>query len=540
MQRKSKYVFLIVSLVLLGSIGLVAFLLRVRVDLTADKRYSLHDSFKQVLQEVEEPLEVTLFLNGSLNSGFRKLRNAVADLVTEMQVYAPIKYIEGTKEQAKKLEITPTVIHERQSDGKTVQTTVYPYAAIGYRDRLLCVPLLHNNRTISGEENLNRSIEMLEFLFAETIHTLQLPDVRKIAFLEGHGELGEKDVYDLTVQLAQYFDGDRGVIDKDASVLNAYKTIIVAQPQSKFSERDKFIVDQYIMHGGSVLWLMDGVRFSSDMLAKDGYTPIIVQDMNLNDMFFRYGVRINNDLVQDMQCLPVPVDVSQGNAEPNFQPLPWTYAPLLLTSPSCPITRNVMQVKGTFASTLNAVGEDDGLAKTLLLCTSSASRITPAPGKVDLADFTSNPSAFKWSYLPVGVLVEGSFPSFFAHRMLPDSVENMLPLLKQSVETKQIFVACGSVARNDWQENMPLPVGYDRYTKMQLGNRDFLVNAVLYLAGDQALIALRNKVVSLRLINDKQAHLQRSTIQITSITLPLLLLLIIGFCFNFVHRKKYI
>ena len=221
---------------------------------------------------------------------------------------------------------------------------------MSYKGRSAAVQLLKNQRGLSGEENLNHSIENLEYAFVDAIRSLTQTKVEKIAFLEGHGELDERYVYDLTQALAQYYQIDRGTLGLQTGVLDAYKVVIIADPQTAFSETDKYILDQYLMQGGSILWVVNGVQFSDDYLSSEGMTPIVALDLNINDMLFRYGVRVNHGLVQDLQCLPVPVDVSQDESQPNWQPMPWTYAPLLLTSQVSPITRNVAQVRATMAS----------------------------------------------------------------------------------------------------------------------------------------------------------------------------------------------
>jgi ABC-2 type transport system permease protein len=337
--------------------------------------------------------------------------------------------------------------------------------------------------------------------------------------------------------LAQYYQVDRGVLDSESGVLDTYKAVIIADPQSAFSEEDKYIIDQYIMQGGRVLWLLNGVQFSDAYLSSEGMTPIVALDLGLNDMLFRYGVRINHALVQDMQCLPVPVDVSQDPSEPNWQPMPWTFAPLLLTSQSSLITRNVAQVKAMMASSVDMVGEDDGIKKEVLLATSSASMLTGAPAKVDLS-FGQTEGSFTRSFVPVAVSMEGVFPSLYAHLLPPADVIPHAPLRKQSEMTKQIVVAAGSIIRNDWQGGEPLPLGYDRYTQMQFGNRDFIVNAVLSLTDDQGWMQLRQKELTLRLINDQRARELRVLAQVVSIVVPLTILAMVGFVIGIVRRKR--
>lgn len=514
-----------------------------RWDMTDDQRYSISAPTKALLQDLDAPLHITLLLDGEMNAGFLRLQKATLELVEELGVYAAKGYLlQDAPEQLATTgygNLEPTVVHERTHKGQTAQTIVYPYAIVQYHDRRQVVTLLKNQRGLSGEENLNHSIENLEFAFAEAIRSLVQTEVEKIAFLEGHGELDERDVYDLTQQLAQYYQIDRGTLGTVSGVLDDYKAVIIADPQMPFSEADKYILDQYIMQGGRVLWVVNGVRFSDDYLASEGYTPIIALDLNISDMLFRYGVRINHALVQDLQCLPVPVDVSHDPSQPNWQPMPWTYAPLLLTSQVSPITRNVAQVTATMASAIDIVGGEDGIHKEVLLATSSASRLTSAPAKVDLS-MGSDGKGFNHAFVPVAVSLEGVFPSIYAHLLPPEEVTLATPLLRQSKPTRQIVVAAGSTIRNDWQQEQPLPLGYDRYTQMQFGNRDFMVNAVLHLTDDEGWLQLRKKEFTLRLINDQRARQSRVTAQVISIVIPLTLLAIVGAIMLIIRRKKYV
>ena len=533
----------IVVLVALVVINLLMSYIVWRWDMTDDKRYSISTPTKALLQDLDAPLTITLLLDGEMNAGFLRLQKATQELVEELGVYAAGGYqLLGAPEQLTTNgygNLEPTIVHERTHKGQTAQTIIYPYAIVQYHDRSQVVTLLKNQRGLSGEENLNHSIENLEFAFAEAIRSLTQDTIEKIAFLEGHGELDEHDVYDLTQQLAKYYQIDRGTLGTVSGVLDDYKAVIIADPQMPFSETDKYILDQYIMQGGRILWVVNGVRFSDDYLASEGYTPIIALDLNINDMLFRYGVRINHALVQDLQCLPVPVDVSHDPNQPNWQPMPWTFAPLLLTSQVSPITRNVAQVTATMASAIDIVGEDDGIRKEVLLATSSASRLTSAPAKVDLS-MGSDSEGFNQAFVPVAVSLEGVFPSIYAHLLPPEEVTLTTPLLRESKPTRQIVVAAGSTIRNDWQQGQPLPLGYDRYTQMQFGNRDFMVNAVLHLTDDQGWLQLRQKEFTLRLINDQRARQTRIVAQVISIVIPLALLAIVGGAMLILRRKRYV
>ena len=537
----------ILVLGLCGALLALSHIRRVRWDLTDDRHYSLSEATKTLLKQTNAPIEVTLLLDGDLNAGFTRLKKATEELMDEMSVYADLSLTlpsrEGTELQDS-LGLRPIVIHEREQNGKTAQTTIYPYALISYKGRGAVVTLLKNTRGLSGEENLNNSIEQLEYAFAEALHRLQQTELPRIAIIEGHGEPDERYVWDLEQTLSQYFYVDRGAIiipeqGVDVHLLDGYKAIIIANPQTAFSDIERFIIDQYIMRGGTVLWVVNGVRFSNDVLQSDGFTPIIPLDLGITDMLFRYGIRINPALVQDLQCMTIPVNVSEDPQTPNLQPFPWTYAPLLLTSNSSPITRNTGQVMSTFVSPIDAVGGEDGIDKRVLWATSTATRVTATPGEVNLNDLQPDLEAFRYQYVPVAVSLEGTFNSAFAHRMMPDSIVSDEPIRKQSVATRQVVVGSGSIIMNEVERNQVLPMGYDRYNQIQFSNRDFIANVLLWLTDSEGLIQLREKTVALRLLNDKRAHDERARVQAISTISPIAILALLGGVIWIIRKRKY-
>ena len=548
----------IIVLSVLAAVNAAAYFLPVRWDMTDDKHYSLSQASKELLRSTDEPIEVTVLLDGDLNAGFRRLKKAAEETIEEMGVYGDVRRsnVRGTKE-TDSLGLSPIVIHEREQNGKTAQTTVWPYALMEYKGKRAVVTLLKNTRGLSGEENLNASIEQLEFAFMEALHLLHQTETPRVAILEGHGEPDEAHTYDLMSALSKYYQVDRGQIDErplrsktkdrdevaqrpvNVHILDGYKAIIVVNPQRAFNEQEKFVIDQYIMRGGTVLWAVNGVQFSEKVLQSEGFTPIVALDLGLTEMLFKYGVRVNPALVQDIQCLPIPVNVSSDPQQPNLQPMPWTYAPLLLTSQGSPITRNMGQVMSTFVSPVDAVGGEDGIEKRILLATSTASRVTATPGEVDLDDMNPDMTTFMYQYVPVAVSLEGSFASAYAHRMAPEGVETDEAIRKTSVKTRQVVIGSGSILLNETQKGQVLPMGYDRYSGMQFSNRDFVTNAVLWLTDSEGLIGLREKSVVLRLLNDKRAHEKRAQIQAVSVILPISILALIGGLVWIIRKRKY-
>lgn len=526
----------------LAALNAAAYFLPVRWDMTDDKHYSLSEATKTMLRQTDGPVEMTVLLDGDLNAGFRRLKKATEETIEEMGVYGDLKVIKDSRNFKDSLSLQPIIIHEREQNGKTAQTTVYPYVVMTYKGKRAVVTLLKNTRGLSGEENLNASIEQLEFAFAEALHLLQQQETPRVAILEGHGEPDEAHTYDLMSALSKYFQVDRGEIaahSNPAHILDGYKAVIIVDPVKAFSDIERFVIDQYIMRGGAVLWALNGVQFSEQVLQQEGFTPIVAMDLGLSEMLFRYGVRVNPALVQDIQCLPIPVNVSSDPAQPNLQPMPWTYAPLLLTSQGSPVTRNMGQIMSTFVSPIDAVGGEDGIDKRVLLATSTASRVTATPGEVNLDDMNPDMKTFVYQYVPIAVSLDGTFSSAYAHRMIPEGIETDEPIRKIGVKTRQIVIGSGSILLNETQKGQVLPMGYDRYSGMQFSNRDFAVNAILWLTDSEGIIGLREKSVALRLLNDKRAHEYRAQIQTLSVILPICILALIGGLMWIIRKHKY-
>lgn len=544
MRKNAQYIFIVgLILLLYGALQMRP----VRWDLTDDKHYSLSEASKTLLRQTDSPVEVTLLLDGDLNAGFRRLKKAAEETLAEMGVFGQLKIknyelTSSSTDSLNKIGLRPIVIHEREQNGKTAQTTIYPYALMRYKGRQTVVSLLKNTRGLSGEENLNTSIEQLEFAFMEALQGLTRTETPRIAILEGHNEPDEAHTYDLMTALSKYFQVDRGSLDErpiNIHLLDGYKAVLVISPQTAFSDAERFIIDQYIMRGGTVLWSLDGVRFSEDVLQQDGFTPIVALDLGLSEMLFHYGVRINSALVQDIQCLSIPVNVSTDPQQPNLQPMPWTFAPLLLTSEGSPITKGLGQVMSTFVCPIDAVGGEDGIEKRILLATSTASRVTATPGEVNLSDVNPDLNTFQYQYIPVAVSLEGKFTSAYAHRMIPEGVESDEPIRKSSVKTRQVVIGSGSILLNETQRSQPLPMGYDRYSGMQFSNRDLAVNTLLWMTDSEGLISLREKTVTMRLINDRRAHEQRAQIQLISTISPVALLALIGGLVYVIRKRKF-
>ena len=553
--KHSLNIIIIASIILILVLSYFFFF---RIDLTSDKRYSISEQSKNLMTNVEEPIRITIYLDGDLNPGFQRLKKSTLEMIEELSVYTNKKPIieftnpsiaENQEQREKKYAemetdgFTPTAVYEHDKEGKAIQKIIFPWLEMTYKTRKVQVCLLKNIRGNSGDENLNISIENLEFEITDGIRQLVNTEVKRIAYIEGHGELTESQTKDVDKSLCQYFQIDRGVLWGNPDILRNYKVVIIARPTKAFSESDKFIIDQYIMNGGRVLWLIDGVRISRENLSTIGISPVIEQDLNLNDQLFRYGIRINPVLLQDVQCASVPVNVAPAGSNPEFQPMPFYFAPLLLTSPEHPVTRNITEVRSEFCSGIDFVGDNKHAKYELLLATSDNTHILAAPTNIELSQKIKpgDKSYFNVGYVPVSVAMEGNFESVFANRMVPKGLPSNYPIIKRSMNTRQIVVASGGIIRNEisLKDSTTIPLGLDRYMNQQFGNKDFIQNAVLYLADDDGWMQLRNREMKLRLLNKRLVNDEKLLWQVVNVLTPLILLLFFGIVYQIIRKRKY-
>lgn len=558
LKNFNKYRYSIFFGAMLLTVAVLPSLVFFRIDLTSEKRYSLSEPSKKLMKNINGPLKITVYLDGELNSGFLRLKRATSEMLDELSVYAPqsiqVQFSDPSSAtnsndrnanyaRMSSLGMSPTVVYDRDKDGKTMQKLVFPWVEIHFGNRTETVNLLKNIPGNSGDENLNISIENLEFELTDGIRRATNTTVNKIAFLEGHGELSDAATNDVSRALSRYFQIDRGNPGTNAAGLDGYKAVIIAKPTRPFSEAQKFIIDQYIMHGGRVLWLIDGVKVPETGLSVTGKLPAIDCDVNLNDQLFCYGVRINPVLLQDVQCVTVPVNIAPAGSEPQFESSSFYYMPLLLTAPDHPVTRNIAPVLAPFCSGIDLVGDNRQVTPRLMLATSGETHITGVPAMINPGEH-HNPkdkNYFNAAYIPVAVSLEGNFRSDFENRSIPDGLRNTSAIQTQSFYTRQIVVSCGDIIRNDTtaSDSIMLQCGFDRLTNRLYGNRDFIVNALLYLTDDAGWMQLRSRTFKLRLLSKEAIAGNRATIQIVNVGLPLIFLLIFGTIYIILRKRRY-
>lgn len=554
-----KIVRIAVLLAVVFLVNVVAQQFSFRVDLTSEKRFTLTDITEQFMESVDKNIFVRVYLSGDLNPGFNRLKKSTEEMLQELEVCAASEIVvdivdpsEVERESVSELnEELATVglggvpVFETKEDGQKTRSIVYPYAKVQIADKETWVNLLDNVPGLSSDENLNRSVEGLEYKLVDAMRRLMQSDKPRVAFLEGHGELSEIDVMEATDALSYHFAVDRGAIGDDARILDPYKVVIIAKPADKFTEKEKYVIDQYFMRGGRLLWLVDAVNMTLDTLRNSPHTIGLLSDFNIEDMLFIYGVRINPEVVEDMSCGMVPISVVQGEGT-RIVPMPWRFSPLLSVNMQSPVTRNVNLVRGDFASYIDTVGENLNIIRTPLLRTSRFTKVNATPVFATLANIHEKPqrTEFTRQHLDVALLEEGEFASAFSHRRVPQGLQGVESTVKVSKPTKMIVVADGDIIRNDVRFRNSanpniIPLGYDEMTRQTFGNKDFIVNAVQYLADDEGWMTLRNRTFSLRLLDKEKIGAGTTHWKVCAVAIPLLVVFLFGIIIVLIRRVKF-
>lgn len=559
-RTRKPIVTLLISLLTILALASIFSVYFFRVDLTTEKRYTLSPYTKNTLRNLNDIVTIKVYLNGELNIPFRKMQQRIRETLDEFRVYAGdnLEYtfvdpFAGNKKVSDDVinelyekGLKPSNIIDRNDEGAKNEKIVFPGALITFRDNEVPVNLLKNVQGAGADENINLSLQSLEFEFMRIITALAADSTEKVAFIEGHGELDEYQTGDLTRDLGWYFQVDRGRINGKPGILDQYKAVVIAKPTGRFDERDKFVLDQYLMQGGKILWFADMVNADMDSLASGGTLMALIREPGFEDLLFRYGVRINPVLVQDVQCGVIPVNVALAGNPSDFRPAPWLYSPLLNAASNQPITRGLNMISAEFTGTIDTIGARKGIKKTILLRTSEFSRVVTAPVMISLDEIRGTPreEEFTAKYLPVAVMLEGSFESAFQNRpvssLFPDTT---VSFRETSVPTGMLVVADGDMIRNGVkptpQGTMIYPLGFDRYSQKTYGNKDFIINALQYLTGHGELISLRSRQLTLRLLDRKKVKEDKVKLIVLNLAIPPILVLLAGIVFNYLRRRKY-
>lgn len=523
-----------------------------RLDLTEEKRYTLSDATRNLLNDLDDVVFVEVYLEGTLPAGFERFRNTIQETLEQFRAYggANIRYRFIDPEQAMSAQarnefinrlgekgIQPTNVYANQ-DGQRIEKLVFPGALVYYQGRETGVMLLKGNQGASSQEILNQSIEGIEFELASAIRDLSAGDRKRIALIKGQGELDSLEIAGLESALRErYLLADVRLPEEG---LAGFDAAIIAKPTQPFTERSKYIIDQYLMQGGKLVFLIDAVDIHMDSVRAEGALATAL-NLNLNDMLFQYGARINPVLIQDLNAALYPVVVGRMGDQPQIRPMPWPFFPLINDYADHPVVRNLDAIILKFANTIDTV-KADGIKKTPLLFTSQYTRTTQAPAFVSLNEMRSglNPEQFTRSGLPVAYLLEGSFTSLYKNRILPPFARQST-FVEEGTQSAILICADGDVARNDVsrQNGRPYPLGFDPVAQTKLANADFILNALSYLVDQDGLILARNKEVVLRPLNKVKLEEEKVFWQFINLGLPLAVLILFGVVKFYLRKRKY-
>lgn len=521
-----------------------------RLDLTEDKRHTIAPATKHILKNLQEVVVVKVYLEGDLPASFRRLKAAVQETLDEFQVYgkANIQYefidpeliIDKKAKNQFMMEmaqkgIQPTNIFVKEQ-GQKIEKLIFPGATVTYQGRETAVMLLKGSSATDPAEILNQSAENVEFEFVSAISKLSATKKKRIAILSGHGEPESIRFADLATVLKEYYDVKRLDLTK-TDLIRDYHAIILAQPTQPFSEEDQLKIDQFILHGGRAVFLIDPIRIRLDSMANAG-TYIFPYDLQLDNLLFKYGIRINKDLIQDLYCAQIPMTVGNLGDKPRIELVPWTFFPLLNNYGKHPILKSLDAVQTRFLSTVDTV-KALGIRKTPLISTSAYTKLTPVLGNVDLNQMRNDPDPklFNGGNRTVAYLLEGKFKSPFALK----SIAKPQGYLSEGVHSAILVMSDGDVALNDVnpKNGEPMPLGYDPYQRRAFSNKDFLVNSLNYLLDENGLVGVKNKEIVLRPLDKSKVKEGRGKWQIINVVIPPLLMLLFWIGLGFFRKRSF-
>lgn len=548
--KKPLFSICLLLLLLSGIIG-VSQLLYKRFDLTVDKRYTLSPTTQQLLAQIKGPIDIKVLLKGNIPAEYKRLQTETLQLLEEYKAanknihFDFVNPLEGkdvdSQLQALSTEgFTPLMITST-IQGKTSEEYILPWAIITRGDKQERVPLLRNKLGASAQEKIEFSVQNLEYAFSDALYKILLEKQKNIAIIRSNGTLSDIQIADFLRLEQNYYHLAPFVLDSVATApektlkqLSTFQLCIIAKPTEPFTDEQKQVLDQYIMNGGRVLWLLDPVAASMDELFRQqGRTMAMPQDLNLTDMLFKYGVRLNYDLINDWYFTQIVVAQGSGS-QTQYTPIPWVYSPMILSANNHMINKNLDGIRLQFVSSIDTLS--NGIKKSILLSSSPLSKQEGTPKELILDFPEKTTEGYEKGNFPVAVLLEGSFTSAFKNRVKPIA---QLQSKEQSEPNKMIVISDGDIIRNDIQQGEPLELGYDKWTNQYFDNKAFLQNCVNYLLDDTAFLSLRNKKVSLAFLDKKTLEKDITYWKLIAFVVPLLSLAILGLGVRFWYKKRF-
>ena len=554
-------------IVVLALINLAASRWHTRLDLTREGRFSLSQPTRQLLSKLDGDIEVDYYLQGNLKSGFRKLSQSVQETLQEFNEYCDGKIrvrivdpLAGLDDSTRSFVldslaregISPkTQVAQVKKGDEESQRIVIPGAILQYNGKKIGVDLLKGVQVGSEgqpEEQMYSNAEnLLEYKFASAIDKITRTKQPAIGYVVGNGEPVDYRVFDLTRDLSSNYRLRIVRLDSVQVIPQEYDALVIVKPTTAFTDREKLTLDQYLMHGGQLFWAVDNLYAEMDSLRLDKETVAYDRGLGLEDLFFRYGVRIQPDLVEDIQCAPLNFVVGNSGGKPDMQLLPWPYFPLLNGSTSHPISRNLDPVLSKFTNSLDTNVQAPGISKTILLQTSDNARTVSTPAIITIESIkqANDPKLFNKPRIPVGVLMEGKFRSLFANRIGTATADSLANYYKQpflaEAETPSRVIVLGDadILMNEVTQRGPLPMGFNKDNEYTFSNRDFMENCVEYMVNPSRILETRNKDFTLRLLDPTKVEDSRSMWQFINIGLPILLVIAGGYIYMLLRKRKF-
>lgn len=534
----------------------------VNIDLTEEKRYTLTTSTVRMLNGLKDNIYVEVLLEGSFPAGFKRLQESTQSVLDQFRNESPyiqyrfidpldVKSVDEKNERIKDLAeqgIKPTNLRVME-DNESTEKIIYPVAVVKYGSNVIPVNLLENSIAgFSDEEILNQSINLLEYKLADAINKILRKQKPAVAITKGHGESRPVETQDLINTLAPFYDIKWIDLDSMYKVPDDIRLIIMPNPSKPYSEKAKFVLDQYIMRGGNTMFLVNRLKIDMDSLRnkKSEYVPI-ENDINLDDMFFKYGVRIQPNLVLDLECTRIPLVVGKLGAGVQTELFKWYYAPLLSSRSQNPIVKNIDRVNAYWTSTIDTIRTKTFIQKTELLSSSRHTRLQYAPVRVnfEILRYDPDPSKFDKPYQPVAWLLEGEFPSLYENRVSPEMMEGLkqikLEYIPKGQHARMLVMSYGKLINNIYNpdNNEYMPMGYNTFEKQLYGNKDFVINAVEYMFDENGILSARAKEVKLRLLDNVKIREEKTYWQLLNVLLPVSLLGLGAFLFNLIRKRRF-
>lgn len=540
------------GLVLIVLINLLSSKFFFRLDLTEEKRFQIKDQTKEMLHDLDDEVFIEVFLEGELNSDFRRFRNSIRETLEEFRIHSDNKvkfsFTDPATAQSEKAQnefmadlaakgIQPTRVIDNENNQRS-EKLIFPGAVVAYGNAEIGVQLLKANRAESAVERINQAIEGVEYELANAIQKLTADSPAKIGWISGHGELDGLSAFSLQNAIAENYSFQKLALNEKA--LSECQALIIAKPVTAFSESEKYNLDQFIMKGGKVLFMIDKLEANMDSVSQQAYFAF-PYDLKLDDQLFKYGVRLNLDLIQDRVSGKYPIVTGKSGTRPDIQLIDWPFFPMINQYGKHPITNNLDAVVLKFASSIDTV-KAPGIKKTPLLITSQYSRTMTAPVNVSIQNLfdQTKPEDFSQQNIPVGYLLEGKFSSLYKNRFLPEGV-NQNSFLAEGKESKIIVVADGDIAANvvNPRTRQPQDLGFDPFTNTTFASRDLLLNMLAHLTNESGIIQVRSKEIKIRPLDKDKIAAERVKWQVVAIGLPLLLIVVFAFVRSFIRKRQY-